>query len=85
MGNQNEFLKLCVEQLEVGKVVLERLPDNISLRLKDAYKQVGSAQALPSLILLRDAGLLLGRPIPEETQYKVAAKKDENRRPKIFG
>ena len=55
MGNQNEFRKLCVEQLEVGKVALERPEDNISFRLKDAYKQVGSAQALPSLILRRDA------------------------------
>lgn len=47
MGNQDEFLKLCMEQLEVGKVVLERPADNISFGLKDAYKQVGSAQALP--------------------------------------
>ena len=45
MGNQDEFLKLCVEQLEVGKVVLEHLADNISFRLKDAYKQVGRARA----------------------------------------
>jgi CRP-like cAMP-binding protein len=36
----NELRKLCVEQPEAGKVVLERLADNVSLRWKDAHKQV---------------------------------------------
>ena len=38
----NELRKLCVEQPKVGKVVLERLADNVSFRWKDAHNQVQS-------------------------------------------
>ena len=41
----NELRKLCVEQPEAGKVVLERLADNVSLRWKDAHEQVQSILA----------------------------------------
>jgi CRP-like cAMP-binding protein len=41
----NELRKLCLEQPNVGKVVLERLADNVSLRWKDAHKQVKSMLA----------------------------------------
>jgi signal-transduction protein with cAMP-binding, CBS, and nucleotidyltransferase domain len=41
----NELRKLCVEQPEAGKVVLERLADNVSVRWKDAHKQVQSILA----------------------------------------
>ena len=41
----NELRKLYVEQPKVGKVVLERLADNISFRWKDAHKQVQSILA----------------------------------------
>ena len=41
----NELRKLCVEQPEAGKVVLERLADNVSLRWKDAHQQVQSILA----------------------------------------
>lgn len=41
----NELRRLCVEQPEVGKVVLERLADNVSFRWKDAHKQVQSILA----------------------------------------
>jgi CRP-like cAMP-binding protein len=41
----DELRKLCVEQPEAGKVVLERLADNVSLRWKDAHKQVQSILA----------------------------------------
>jgi len=38
----NELRRLCIEQPEVGKVLLERLADNVSFRWKDAHKQVQS-------------------------------------------
>lgn len=38
----NELRKLCIEQPKLGKVVLERLADNVSFRWKDAHKQVQS-------------------------------------------
>lgn len=41
----NELRKLCVEQPKAGKVVLERLADNVSFRWKDAHKQVQSILA----------------------------------------
>jgi CRP-like cAMP-binding protein len=41
----NELRRLCVEQPEAGKVVLERLADNVSLRWKDAHEQVQSILA----------------------------------------
>jgi CRP-like cAMP-binding protein len=40
-----ELRKLCMEQPEAGKVVLERLADNVSLRWKDAHEQVQSILA----------------------------------------
>jgi CRP-like cAMP-binding protein len=41
----NELRKLCIEQPEAGKVILERLADNVSLRWKDAHEQVQSILA----------------------------------------
>lgn len=41
----NELRKLCLEQPEAGKVVLERLASNVSSRWKDAHKQVKSILA----------------------------------------
>jgi CRP/FNR family transcriptional regulator, cyclic AMP receptor protein len=41
----SELQKLCMEQPNVGKVVLERLADNVSFRWKDANKQVQSILA----------------------------------------
>lgn len=41
----NELRKLCVEQPEAGRVVLERLADSVSLRWKDAHKKVKSILA----------------------------------------
>jgi CRP-like cAMP-binding protein len=38
----DELRKLCVEQPEAGKVVLERLANNVSFRWSDAHKQVRS-------------------------------------------
>src|SRR5574341_2293843 len=38
----NELRKLCLDEPEAGKVVLERLASNVSSRWKDAYKQVQS-------------------------------------------
>ena len=35
----NELRKLCLDEPEAGKVVLERLADNVSSRWKDAHKQ----------------------------------------------
>ena len=40
--HRNELRKLCTEQPEAGKVVLERLANNVSPRWKDAQKQVRS-------------------------------------------
>jgi len=40
--HRNELRKLCTEQPEAGKVVLERLANNVSPRWKDAHKQVRS-------------------------------------------
>jgi CRP-like cAMP-binding protein len=40
--HRNERRKLCIEQPEAGKVVLERLANNVSPRRKDAHKQVRS-------------------------------------------
>lgn len=41
----NELRKLCMEQPEAGKVVLERLASNVSSRWKDAHQQVRSILA----------------------------------------
>ena len=41
----NDLRKLCMEQPEAGKVVLERLADNVSLRRKDTHKHVKSILA----------------------------------------
>jgi len=41
----NELRKLCMEQPEAGKVVLELLADNVSLRWKDTHKHVKSILA----------------------------------------
>jgi CRP/FNR family cyclic AMP-dependent transcriptional regulator len=41
----NELRTLCMEQPEAGKVVLERLADNVSLRWKDTHKHVKSILA----------------------------------------
>ena len=41
----DELRKLCVEQPEAGKVVLERLADNVSDRWKDAHRKVKSILA----------------------------------------
>lgn len=41
----NELRKLCLDEPEAGKVVLERLADNVSSRWKDAHKQVKSILA----------------------------------------
>lgn len=38
----NELRKLCVEQPEAGKVILEHLANNVSFRWNDAHKQVQS-------------------------------------------
>lgn len=38
----NELRKLCAEQPEAGKVVLERLVNKVSFRWKNAHKQVHS-------------------------------------------
>lgn len=43
--HRNELRKLCIEQPEVGKVVLEHLANNVSSRWKDAHKQVKSILA----------------------------------------
>ena len=40
--HRNELRKLYTEQPEAGKVVLERLANNVSSRWKDAHKQVRS-------------------------------------------
>ena len=41
----NELRKLCMEQPEAGKVVLELLADNVSHRWKDTHHQVKSILA----------------------------------------
>src|SRR5574342_440132 len=41
----DELRKLCMEQPEAGKVVLERLAANVSFRWKDAHKKVKSILA----------------------------------------
>lgn len=41
----DELRKLCVEQPEAGKMVLERLADNVSSRWKDAHEKVRSILA----------------------------------------
>jgi len=41
----NELRKLCMEQPKAGKVVLELLADNVSLRWKDTHKHVKSILA----------------------------------------
>jgi len=40
-----ELQKLCLDEPEAGKVVLERLANNVSSRWKDAHKQVKSILA----------------------------------------
>ncbi|HXG24910.1 MAG TPA: cyclic nucleotide-binding domain-containing protein [Chthonomonadales bacterium] len=41
----DELRKLCVEKPEAGRVVLERLAENVSLRWKNAHQQVKSILA----------------------------------------
>ena len=41
----DELRKLCLAQPEAGKVILERLADNVSDRWKDAHKKVKSILA----------------------------------------
>ena len=41
----DELRKLCMERPEAGRLVLERLADNVSFRWKDAHKQVKSILA----------------------------------------
>lgn len=41
----DELRKLCMEQPEAGKVILERLAANVSFRWKDAHKKVKSILA----------------------------------------
>jgi CRP-like cAMP-binding protein len=41
----NELRKLCLDEPEAGKLVLERLADNVSSRWKNAHKQVQSILA----------------------------------------
>ena len=41
----DELRKLCVEQPEAGRMVLEHLADNVSLRWKDSHKKVKSILA----------------------------------------
>lgn len=41
----DELRKLCVEQPEAGRVILERLADNVSRRWKDAHEKVKSILA----------------------------------------
>jgi len=41
----NELRKLCLDEPEAGRVVLERLADNVSSRWKNAHKQVRSILA----------------------------------------
>ena len=43
--HRNELRKLCIEQPEAGKAVLERLANNVSSGWKDAHKQVRSILA----------------------------------------
>jgi len=43
--HSNELRRLCMEQPEVGKVILERLANNVSSRWRDTHKQLKSILA----------------------------------------